>query len=187
MNEDENLIEQLNLDELYERKREIQEQKEMIYKRILSRILKKIKMTARLKHEEQFCFYVVPEVIIGFPRYDIQSCISYIIEKLNENKLYVKYTHPNMLFISWQHYIPSYERNEIKKKTGVEVDGFGNVVKDDEYDEHTKVFDDLTRKNTLMNSNDKNKPKVEFKKTSSYTPLGIYNEEMLRHINDKIK
>ena len=176
MNDDEELIEQVNLDELYERRREIQEHKESLYKRILSRILKKIKTTSRLKHEEQFCFYVVPEVIIGFPRYDIQACIEYVIDKLEQNKLFVKYTHPNMLFISWQHYIPSYERNDIKKKTGVQVDGFGNVMNED--------VEDITKKNTIANAS--SKPKPDYKKTSSYTPLGIYNEDMVRRINERI-
>lgn len=183
MNDDEELIEQVNLDELYERRREIQEQKEAIYKRILSRILKKIKTTSRLKHEEQFCFYVVPEVIIGFPRYDVQACIEYVIEKLEENKLFVKYTHPNMLFVSWQHYIPSYERKDIKKKTGVQLDGFGNVMNDEEAS--TGDFDDITKRNTHANASAK--PKPDYKKTSSYTPLGIYNEDIVRRINERIK
>ena len=180
MNDGEELIEQVNLDELYERRREIQEQKEAIYKRLLSRILKKIMMTSRLKHEEQFCFYVVPEVIIGFPRYDVRACIEYVIEKLEENKLFVKYTHPNMLFISWQHYIPSYERKDIKKKTGVQIDGFGKVMNEDE--SSLSEFDNITKRNTQVNA----KPKPDYKKTSSYTPLGIYNEDMVRRINERI-
>lgn len=183
MNDDEELLEQVNLDELFERRREIQEQKESIFKRILSRILKKIKMTSRLKHEEQFCFYVVPEVIIGFPRYDIRACIEYVIEKLEENKLFVKYTHPNMLFISWQHYIPAYERKDIKKKTGVQIDGFGKVLNEDE--PASSEFDEVTKRNTQANAS--SKPKPDYKKTSSYTPLGIYNEDMVRRINERIK
>jgi hypothetical protein len=180
MNDDEELLEQVNLDELYERRREIQEQKEAIYKRILSRILKKIKTTSRLKHDEQFCFYVIPDVVIGFPRYDVTACIKYVIEKLEENKLFVKYTHPNMLFISWQHYIPTYERKDIKKRTGIQIDGFGKVV--NEHEQQASEFDDLTRQNTISNA----KPKPDFKKTSAYKPLGIYNEDMVRRINEKI-
>jgi len=183
MNDAEELLEQVNLDELYERRREIQEQKEAIYKRILSRILKKIKTTSRLKHEEQFCFFVVPDVMIGFPRYDVRACIEYVVEKLEENKLFVKYTHPNMLFISWQHYIPAYERKDIKKKTGVQIDGFGNVLNDEE---PASDFDDITKRNTQANAASQ-KPKPDYKKTSSYTPLGIYNEDMVRRINERIK
>lgn len=174
---DDDIIDQLNLDELYERRRELQEQKITIYKKILSRILKKIKTTSRLKHNEQFCFYVVPEIIIGFPRYNIKACIDYIIERLEENKLYVKYTDPNMLFISWQHYIPSFERNEIKKKTGVQVDGFGNVVED----KKDTIIEPIKHKPSSSTA-----PTRDFKKTSTYRPLGIYNEDMIRIINEKI-
>jgi hypothetical protein len=173
------LLDQVNLDELYERRREIQEQKESIYKLVLSRVITKIKNTSRLKHEDQFCFYVVPDVMIGFPRYDVKACIQYIVEKLEENKLFVKYTHPNMLFISWQHYIPAYERKDIKKRTGVQIDGFGNVLNEDV---NVGEFDDITKKNTQAN-----KQKPDYKKTSSYTPLGIYNEDMVRKINEKIR
>ena len=56
------------------------------------------------------------------------NCTSYIIEKLIDNGFMIKYTHPNLLFISWRHYIPHYERAKIKKNTGVSVDGWGNVV-----------------------------------------------------------
>ena len=38
------------------------------------------------------------------------------MDKLTENGFIVKYTHPNLIFISWQHYIPYYERQEYKKK-----------------------------------------------------------------------
>ena len=37
--------------------------------------------------------------------------------KLKENGFNIRYTHPNLLFISWKHWIPQYVRTEIKKKT----------------------------------------------------------------------
>ena len=49
-----------------------------------------------------------------------------------ENGFLVKYTYPNLLFISWRHYIPSYKRIEIKKRYGFKIDGFGNLVKEKE-------------------------------------------------------
>ena len=41
----------------------------------------------------------------------------------------IKYTHPNLLFISWQHYLPRYQRTQIKKKTGNTVNEFGQIIK----------------------------------------------------------
>ena len=53
----------------------------------------------------------------------------YLIVSLKRDNFDVLYIHPNLLFISWQHYIPNYERANIKRKTGVSVDQYGNVVK----------------------------------------------------------
>ena len=75
-----------------------------------------------------FCCFVIPEFLLGTPRYDSGACIAYIIDKLKENGFSIKYTHPNLLFISWAHYIP-YVRSDYKKKTGITVDGFGNLLK----------------------------------------------------------
>ena len=62
------------------------------------------------------------------PKYNTQECITYVIEKIINNGFQIKYTHPNLLFISWKHYIPVFQRNLIKQKTGLNIDGFGNII-----------------------------------------------------------
>ena len=57
--------------------------------------------------------------MIGIPKFDHGACVAYIISKLRENGFNVRYTHPNLLFISWNHWLPSYVRNELKKKPGL--------------------------------------------------------------------
>ena len=47
-----------------------------------------------------------------------------------------------LLFISWKHYIPAYRRLEYKKRTGVSIDGLGNILP-----EKPKTKDDLKIKN----------------------------------------
>ena len=183
---DEPFNEKLNLDELYERTRETSQTKIKTYQKILARIHTRIKAISRQRNNNKFCMFVIPEFILGIPRYDIAECTNYVIEKLTDNGFQIKYTYPNLLFISWQHYIPKYQRSEIKKKTGVAIDGFGNVV--------TK-----TNKNNKDNSNpnslllmDKNvkmkdgkKKPSNFKSTSSYKPTGnlIYNTNLLEKID----
>mgnify|MGYP003657152283 FL=1 len=117
----------LNMDDLYESKQKKDISKLTIYKKMLQRIHIKIKTTCRTS-KDQLCWFVVPEFILGVPHYDQPSCIQYVISQLEENGFKLRYNHPNVLFISWGHWIPSYVRTEIKKKTGVEVDGYGNVV-----------------------------------------------------------
>ena len=64
--------------------------------------------------------------MIGVSRYDVTECTGYILRKLRENDLAVRYTHPNLIFISWVHWIPGYVRQEYKKQTGTVIDGYGN-------------------------------------------------------------
>lgn len=179
----------VNLDDLYERKKQHDLNTLTIYNKILNRIHQKIKLTSRQQTTEQFCWYVIPEMIIGVPRYDHGACTAYIIDKLKDNGFVIRYTHPNLLFISWKHWIPSYVRNEIKKKTGMVVDGYGNkVIKNNNSNNNSDPEDP----NTLMFQNNNNSisiaSKNEFKSVSSYKPSGlIYSDDLLKKIDSKFK
>ena len=130
-------VEKINLDELYEKKKEQDKNKLFTYNKILTRIHEKIKLTSRQKSNQQFCWFVVPEIILGVANYDHAGCIAYIVEKLQENNFLVRYTHPNLLLISWLHYVPNYVRTEYKKKTGTAIDEFGRPIL---YDAEGKVI-----------------------------------------------
>jgi hypothetical protein len=201
--EDSDKIKKINLEELYDKKKTYDLSKLSVYNKILNRIHEKIKVTSRQKVDTQFCWYVIPEIILGVASYDRASCISYILEELTNNGFVVRYTHPNLIFISWKHYIPSYVRTEFKKKTGIVIDEHGNRV--DELDEygnpippsqaiHTPLSGNtldpfnmgLTRKmnskNTAETAN-----KKEFKPINDYKPTGnlIYGKEFFKKIEDK--
>ena len=130
-------VEKINLDELYEKKQEQDKNKLFTYNKILTRIHEKIKLTSRQKCNQQFCWFVVPEIILGVANYDHAGCIAYIVDKLQENNFIVRYTHPNLLLISWIHYVPNYVRTEFKKKTGTAIDEYGRPIL---YDEEGKVI-----------------------------------------------
>jgi len=121
-------VEKINLDELYQKKQEQDKNKLFTYNKILTRIHEKIKLTSRQKCNQQFCWFVVPEIILGVANYDHAGCIAYLVDKLQENKFMVRYTHPNLLLISWHHYVPNYVRNEFKKKTGTAIDEYGRPI-----------------------------------------------------------
>ena len=122
-------IDKMNMDDLYERKHQSDLLKLKTYKMVLSRIHTRIKVTSRQHNNDQFCWFAIPEVILGAPKYDAPSCIASVVEQLKGNGFRVKYTHPNLLFISWQHYIPGYVRSEYKKQTGITIDGEGQEIK----------------------------------------------------------
>lgn len=183
---DEPFNEKLNLDELYERSRETSQTKVNTYQKILARIHSRIKAISRQRNNNKFCMFVIPEFILGIPRYDIGECTNFVIEKLTDNGFQIKYTYPNLLFISWQHYIPKYQRSQIKKKTGVSVDGFGNVVS-----KKNKNNRDASNPNSLLlidkniKTKDAKKNDSNYKSTSSYKPTGnlIYNTNLLEKID----
>jgi hypothetical protein len=178
----------INLDDLYEKKK-IQDLNALaIFNKILNRIHLRIKTVSRQQKLEQHCWYIIPEMIIGVPKYDNNECIAYIINKLKENGFVVRYTHPNMLFISWKHWVPSYVRQEIKKKTGLVIDGYGNEIIKNDNEQSTDV--DLNDSNNLILHRDpliEPKNNKDYKSIDSYKPSGnlIYNQDLLKKIESK--
>jgi hypothetical protein len=191
----EDFSEKLNIDELYEKKRQQDLSKLALFNKILNRIHVKIKTVSRQKVDEQFCWFLVPETIIGVPRYDQAACIAYLIDKLKANGFNIRYIHPNMLFISWNHFIPSYVRTEFKKKTGIVVNEFGQKLDEQNPDNETKsITNEPSNPNDYMlnmknqDNMDKNKSqKKEYTPIKSYKPSGslIYDDELLNKIEDR--
>ena len=191
----ENFSDKLNLDDLYEKKRRYDLNKLDVFNKLLARVHNKIKITARQKTDEQFCWFLVPEVMIGIPKYDQGACIAYIMDKLSDNGFNVKYVHPNVIFICWNHWVPSYIRNEIKKKTGMQIDGYGKVLNKNENSDSnlsnrlisttSNEIDNLLIK---TNNNKQDDNKKEYKSINEYKPTGnmIYNEDLLNKTINKI-
>ena len=177
--------EKINLDDLYEKKKQYDLHKLDLYNKILNRIHVKIKTISRQKIDEQFCWFVVPEVIIGVPKYDQGDCIGYLFNKLKDNGFAVKYYHPNTLFICWNHFVPSYVRTELKKKTGIVIDEYGNKINEEKSD----IVKKETTDNFILNNG---KPQTvndkKYTPINTYKPTGnfIYNKEQLSSLEKKL-
>jgi len=178
--------EKLNLDELYDRREEVHRLKTEVFKRVLQRVHTRIKLTARQNHGQLFCFFLVPEFLVGLPRYDSAACIAYLMDKLLDNGFFVKYTHPNLVFISWQHYMPRRQRLEFRNQYGFTIDGFGNRVKKHEVGKPSAAPTDpntliLKRPNVPLTIK-----KKDYKQVTTYKPTGnfIYNAALLKRIED---
>ena len=185
--------EKLNIDDLYEKKRQYDLTQLALFNKILNRIHVRIRTISRQKVDEQFCWFLVPETIIGVPRYDQAACIAYLIDKLKTNGFNIRYIHPNLLFISWMHWVPSYIRTELKNKTGIVINEYGQKI-----DEEGPLNSELkTITNNSVNPNDfiinmKNVekaklPKKEYTPINSYKPSGnlVYGDDILNKIGDK--
>ena len=174
----------INIDELYSKKQTKDLNILNNYNKILIRIHNKIKYTSRYFIDQNHCWYVMPEVLIGIPKYDYRECTAYIINKLQSNGFIVRYTHPNLLFISWNHWVPQYVRNEIKKKTGVIIDEYGNKIDNNtESDKEEKLNNfNIFDKSNIKNKSEKNENK--YKDINNYKPTGdiIYNSNLLKKL-----
>ena len=178
----EDFKEKLNLDDLFARKHQVEQNKIKVYQTILNRIHKKIKVTSRQKYNDLFTFYVIPEFLIGIPSYDVAACTSYIIQKLRENGFIVKYTHPNLVLISWRKWIPMQKRMEYKKRTGIKIDGHGRPIKEAEQKKKAKALGATTGSTVVVK-----KDNTIYKKIGSYKSTGlIYDKNLLDRIENKI-
>ena len=183
-NEDNSL--KLNMDELYVKKQQQDLNVMNNYNKILSRVHNKIKYVSKQLINDQCCWYVMPEMMIGIPKYNCADCTSYVIEKLRDNGFVVRYTYPNLLFISWKHWVPSYVRNEIKKKTGQNIDEYGNLVNEnDNQDKEDNNMNNIIFNNKNKSSNNTTKEKAEYKDIKSYRPSGslIYSNNLLKKLD----
>ena len=194
--EDDSNVSKINIDELYEKK----QQHDMFtlgsYNKILSRIHNKIRYTSRQYFDNNYCWYIIPEVLLGIPKYDNRECIAYVIDKLQDNNFIVRYIHPNLIFISWNHWIPSYVRSELKKKTGIVVDGNGNKLNNDNNNANNNdtnilknngdnIIFNVGKNKDVKNIKDVKNSSMNYRDINSYKPEGklIYNDDLLKKLN----
>jgi hypothetical protein len=175
----------INIDELYEKKKQKDLKQLAIFNKILNRVHKRILHTSKTKNNEMHIWFTIPEYIFGEPVYDKGDCTGYLVTKLEENGFHIRYMHPNTLFVSWKNWVPSYVRNEIKKKTGIVLDEKGNVIDkgqqdEDESDINSKLFKD---KNGNVVKNGK-----QYTPIDQYKPTGnlVYNPELFETLGKRI-
>jgi len=85
------------------------------YNNILEQVHTKIRTIARMPTSDRSLLFVVPEFVMGVPRFNTRDCILYLAWNLRNSKFDVEYHHPNLLFISWKKHETQYreERSPI--------------------------------------------------------------------------
>ena len=180
---DEEAQQKISIDDVYEKKHQRDLKQLTIFNKILNRIHKRIQITGRNKRVDRHIWFTVPEYIFGEPNYDQGECLGFLVSQLEENGFFIKYMHPNTLFVSWENWIPAYTRNEIKKKLGVVLDEKGNVLEkigEQEIESH----DPQVR---LMQANSK-KDQRQFTPIGQYKPTGnmVYNPELFEKLEKRV-
>ena len=178
LDNDNDNVSKVNIDSLYEKRQKRDLKQLSIFNKILNRIHKRIEYTSKNKNcHDTHIWFLVPEYLVGEPVYDKGECIGYLVSQLEQNGFHVKYVHSQTLFISWHNWIPSYVRNEIKKKTGVSVDERGNVVS------HVEENDETNKKAISGEKEGKT-----FSSVKNYKPTGnlLYSQDVLDKLEKKL-
>lgn len=177
----------INIDDLYEKKHQRDLKQISIFNKILNRIHKRIQFTGRNKKNDKHIWFTVPEFIFGEPNYDKGECLAFLVVKLEENGFFVKYMHPNTLFVSWENWIPAYARNELKKKTGIVVDEKGNIIERKGEEEENSNDPNSKLLNTGKGATNQKNQK-QYTPISQYKPTGnlVYNPEILEKLEKKV-
>ena len=184
--DDEEAQRKINIDDLYEKKR-LRDLKQIeIFNKILNRIHKRITFTGRNKKNDKHIWFTVPEYIFGEPNYDKGECLGFLVAKLEENGFFVKYMHPNTLFVSWENWIPAYARNELKKRTGIIVDEKGNVI--EKKNEENENNDDPNSRLLNGGKQVQQKNQKQYTPIDQYKPTGnlVYNKDILEKLEKKV-
>jgi hypothetical protein len=185
--DDDDTLQNINIDELYEKQQRRDLRQVSIFNKILNRIHHRIKVTSRNKKTDKHVWFNIPEYIFGEPVYNKSDCIAYIIAKLESNKFYIRYIHPNTLFVSWANWVPSYVRTEVKKKTGVVVNELGQVI------ETASEIDIVSKEDPnskILNTGETTEPtlKKQYTNINEYKPTGsfVYRPEFFDKIEKKM-
>ena len=97
----------------------------------------------------------------------------------------MRYFHPNTLFICWDHWVPSYVRTEIKKKTGVQVNEYGKIIEQEKGEDGE---DDIGGGQSEQAGSNQIKNSKKYTPINSYKPSGklVYSEDLLNKIETKM-
>lgn len=94
--------------ELYSRRKSKDQARLRAYNTILEQIYHKIRVLSQTQNAPCYMTYTIPPMIVGLPLIDQVDCATYLIYQLRHASYEVRYTVPNLIYISWQHHERSY-------------------------------------------------------------------------------
>jgi len=99
---------QLNPADLYDKRKSKDASRLRAYNKILEQIYNRVRVISKLPSSQCYLLYTVPPFIFGLPKIDLEDCVTYLIYQLRHAGYEVRYTPPNMIYISWLHHEKSY-------------------------------------------------------------------------------
>lgn len=92
-------MKKLNIFELHRTIHEKKQRKHECYEKVLEICHKKITIAA--ENKKLRCMIEVPEYIYGYPLYNLNDCINFIVNHMQKNGFLVTYYFPKILYVSW--------------------------------------------------------------------------------------
>jgi hypothetical protein len=99
---------QLNPSDLYDKRRAKDAARLRAYNKILEQIYNRVRTISKLPNSQCNLLYTIPPFILGLPKIDLEDCVVYLVYQLRHASYEVRYSPPNMLYISWLHHEKSY-------------------------------------------------------------------------------
>lgn len=125
-----------SIDSLHKEKSIKDDSKAKIFNLVLNKCVEKISYTNR-HTDKTFVIFEIPQVLIGYPLYDMKSCILFVISKLSASGYIIEFIDPFYLYIDWgsatkrtsRSYVPSSNPQKLQRDTMNLLQQFPNTSK----------------------------------------------------------
>jgi hypothetical protein len=97
--------------DLYDRRARRDHARLRAYNTLLEQIYHKVYSSSQLPGGSSSVLYSIPPFIMGLPKLDMEDCTVYVVFQLRQAGFEVKFTWPNLLYISWIHHEGEYSRH----------------------------------------------------------------------------
>jgi len=94
-------MQSININKLRSEVEAREQRKTKLYEKILDLCYKRIS-SSNQKNDNYSCTYIVPNVVFGLPLYDVNECVTFIMNKLTEKEFDIIYAFPTTIHISWK-------------------------------------------------------------------------------------
>ncbi len=105
-------IPMMQVADLYNKRQNRDKARLKAYNQMLETIYHRVRVTSKLPTGQTYLAYTIPPFILGLPRIDLEDCVVYLVYQLRASGFEVKYTYPNLLYISWGHHEKQYLVND---------------------------------------------------------------------------
>jgi hypothetical protein len=86
-------------DKLIKEQKERDDRKKITFDKVFLKIEKKIVLASAANY--YYCWYSIPEFIVGLPMYSLRECKEYIENKLKNDGFETEFFEPNILLVKW--------------------------------------------------------------------------------------